>query len=796
MTGEHVDKLYFGNYRGEVVANADSLGRCRIYVEGIYPKELKEKGSHQFLPMAEPAMPLTFGDGRGDSTDTRFSATWAAGHCAWPSTGALVWVFFEGGDHNYPVYFANIPAGEAWTSNTPGQTEINSRGMRVTVEESLLEKTTSADVAKAKENILDLQSLETNANPPEENAEISAATDSAFRRLIAEQDAIIASTASDDEKTKATALKTILDEPETVAGSVVNVPTAIKTITSGFITSILKKISNVLTTNPAVDVSTSSNLLDGFTAVSELIANPPNPSNLAYKAADKYVKKYQSLITDSKDEIISKMLPAASTSTDEDVTKKIAALQSLSKADILKALQETVDGIPLTKQLFNLQKTAAGKLGFTSEDMFKYAMQLLQLVSMTMPGVTAPFALILKQMMNTITGSKINIIYDEKGKPTLQVYWGGDVEFYVNGDISTFQNGTDLRLKSGTDISISGPGTNVAIPSPISIDTILNMISGASEGAGPAGALTSALESLTPPTGETPTEPAPGPALPTTDPDDPAEGEDEPDPAAPDPPTPPEPLSGVVFKSSMFFAETSFEESSYGVNSPLGYGAIDEPCSTAWRNSMCDSIRACGGDTLLYIAEKLYNNTALQNEIIAHVPEAQARGVTRFIISLKNDNTNFSWNNMQDYIHQIADMYALSDADHTAFMTCLETDEPGVLTLSQTLQVIAWCKQYAPDKRVIVGSQNPSFLRQVANATNNAELWLEGPIFTQTMDDHNANVYISNLQGLKAHNGGQRVWAGEYGSGNGSNNANQNWSKTITVRAQQVGVAGIGTYVQ
>ena len=39
---------------------------------------------------------------------------------SYPNIGAIVWCFFENGDHNRPVYFASTLGGELATT-TPGQ---------------------------------------------------------------------------------------------------------------------------------------------------------------------------------------------------------------------------------------------------------------------------------------------------------------------------------------------------------------------------------------------------------------------------------------------------------------------------------------------------------------------------------------------------------------------------------------------------------------------------------------------------------------------------------------------------
>lgn len=85
---------FYGNYRGIVVDNNDELknGRCKINVFGVYD-ELRESD----LPWATFADPFMGGlQGYGSSLI--------------PEVDTHVWVFFEGGDVRFPVYFAGAPA--------------------------------------------------------------------------------------------------------------------------------------------------------------------------------------------------------------------------------------------------------------------------------------------------------------------------------------------------------------------------------------------------------------------------------------------------------------------------------------------------------------------------------------------------------------------------------------------------------------------------------------------------------------------------------------------------------------
>ena len=84
---------YFGNYRGTVRAHGDN-GYCKIFFPGIYDNSYETKNAIS-LPWAEPAQPLFAGGASGN------------GIFQYPDIGATVWGFFEGGNINRPVFFAN-----------------------------------------------------------------------------------------------------------------------------------------------------------------------------------------------------------------------------------------------------------------------------------------------------------------------------------------------------------------------------------------------------------------------------------------------------------------------------------------------------------------------------------------------------------------------------------------------------------------------------------------------------------------------------------------------------------------
>jgi len=129
----------YGNYRGVVKQSDGKTGFCKIFVPSIYPSDFNEMPEK--LPNAEPAMPLANGNSPGvlDSPPANISIFLDASgdHCV-PEVGARVWVFFEGGNTKYPVYFASIPVADTWVSEGSGIVTKNTKSVKIKIDESAL----------------------------------------------------------------------------------------------------------------------------------------------------------------------------------------------------------------------------------------------------------------------------------------------------------------------------------------------------------------------------------------------------------------------------------------------------------------------------------------------------------------------------------------------------------------------------------------------------------------------------------------------------------------------------------
>ena len=94
FNGEHENARFHGFYRGEVMDNQDpkQSGRIKLSIHGVL-----QGIDTASLPWAIAASPTFVGAGSGSG---RFMV---------PDIGTIMWCFFEEGDHNQPVYFAEAP---------------------------------------------------------------------------------------------------------------------------------------------------------------------------------------------------------------------------------------------------------------------------------------------------------------------------------------------------------------------------------------------------------------------------------------------------------------------------------------------------------------------------------------------------------------------------------------------------------------------------------------------------------------------------------------------------------------
>lgn len=197
----------FHSYRGIVVYNEDPLlkGRVKIYVPGIYPIEFKNQW--QKLPWAQPALGLGGGNWANQKhteiqdsvlqlsdeqqkevennklaeTDkeqqeqqqtTEQEEKQPVGHqqvkqlnaetgwCTVPhagkyaTDGSQVWVFFEAGDINKPIYFASAQSGDGWFSQHPNQHVFHSDNIRVRIDENPYRQQSSCEFQLYNTNIV------------------------------------------------------------------------------------------------------------------------------------------------------------------------------------------------------------------------------------------------------------------------------------------------------------------------------------------------------------------------------------------------------------------------------------------------------------------------------------------------------------------------------------------------------------------------------------------------------------------------------------------------------------------
>jgi hypothetical protein len=119
-------------YRGEVVDNEDpnNKGRIKVFIRGVYPNNFIN--NPKALPYCEPAMSI-FGGGFTSKSGSLNSET---GITSVPKVGAQVFIFFEDGDHNYPIYFAISQGGDGWLSSNPNQHVLQTENVSFVFDDS------------------------------------------------------------------------------------------------------------------------------------------------------------------------------------------------------------------------------------------------------------------------------------------------------------------------------------------------------------------------------------------------------------------------------------------------------------------------------------------------------------------------------------------------------------------------------------------------------------------------------------------------------------------------------------
>ncbi len=137
--------VYHGPYRGVVMLNEDpdNLGRVKVYVETVYDPVYFTNPI--LLPWAEVSQDIYGGNANVSVEEQVFLKNNNAkkftfkdtGKNSVPHKGAIVWVFFEAGNPNYPVIFAAVQGGSTWTSEHPNQHTFITDNIRIVIDEDL-----------------------------------------------------------------------------------------------------------------------------------------------------------------------------------------------------------------------------------------------------------------------------------------------------------------------------------------------------------------------------------------------------------------------------------------------------------------------------------------------------------------------------------------------------------------------------------------------------------------------------------------------------------------------------------
>jgi len=465
-----MEKLYGGIYRGEVVDNTDSFGRCRVFVRGVYPEEFRTNPMN--LPLAEVAEPLFSSNRRfitSGSNDSEIERIFnlPAGHCSWLDVGAFCWVMFEGANHLHPIIIANIPASTSWTALDPGQTVINTNGINILIDETAIHKVDPKRIAEVTTLLLTGQEGQSNQSVPI-SVPIAPVIDMSAATLVSN----MPNTTVDDKATIAAVSGTYEAAMNAIPGGSAGIGKIIGSIVANISQVVTKATKNVKGLAVAVDVN--SKIANAQT----VLATIQNPTGAVYKLGAKMLPVVSNLANTTRDDLLQTLLPPSANPSEAEI-KRNALLKSATKPELVKALDGIIKSNPTNNCMYYLQnKLNCGKLGFIDQKIFSLAMQTLQIISTLVPAVTMAISTALKQILGKIVGSNIQVVYDADGRPTLRVVWGGDMEFIINGDITTIHNGTTTTLETGSNYTIAGPGTITQVPFPLPLTTIVKLATG------------------------------------------------------------------------------------------------------------------------------------------------------------------------------------------------------------------------------------------------------------------------------------------------------------------------------
>ena len=130
-----VNSQFFSVYRAKVTNNTDtkSGGRIQVRIYGIHSQDEQEI-PNSTLPWAIPAL-------------APMGGTAQEGFFSIPEVDSIVWIFFDGGNHNLPIYFASAPNKSNWNTSATTTTVImnlgskgikiiNSNGGEITMDEN------------------------------------------------------------------------------------------------------------------------------------------------------------------------------------------------------------------------------------------------------------------------------------------------------------------------------------------------------------------------------------------------------------------------------------------------------------------------------------------------------------------------------------------------------------------------------------------------------------------------------------------------------------------------------------
>lgn len=478
-------KQYFGNYKGIVVKSyPNKNGICKVFVPDVYPEEYKEKP--EMLPDTIPVIPVGFNN---DGEKNGIFAT--------PKENSIVFVFFDGGNINYPYYFGIIPAGKSYNylaKISKENTNITNNSNKINFDGTVLDTTDYEDNAEEKVN--------NNFDKIYEELSNKINLDELTEKFIEEELSYLQESAG------------IFEEiGETTSSFAETVSTKVKK-TGKYIISKLKEITEEDISGLVESLSELTKFID------QIRIEPENIKNKLLSSLEDFLGNNKDILskifTGGMEGLISRIsfLPTSATSakteeTEEEeelseeeiiarqkailntiILKEKAKNKELSTSEIISNIIEKYDmdisdsdlnelknniNNSIDDKLIHIVANKASDITFDaiSEGINSVA-PILQTLTFFIPEISKSIMAPLQNLLELGKMFDISIRDKEDGKKAIDIKIKGDINILHQGNVFKFTDGNKIELTTGNNTRLSSD--NYDIPPAVSLGLIFEAL--------------------------------------------------------------------------------------------------------------------------------------------------------------------------------------------------------------------------------------------------------------------------------------------------------------------------------